>query len=76
MIETIGFISSVLAVIGVLLNNRKMISCFYFWLISNLLSCYLHLRPELWPLVLRDIVFFILAIEGLKKWCNSEKKKM
>jgi hypothetical protein len=35
MLEAIGYISTVLAITGVIFNNRKMRICFYIWLISN-----------------------------------------
>ena len=68
MIEIAGMVSMVLAVAGVILNNRRMIVCFYFWMISNMLSAWIHLDAGVYSLLARDVIFFILAIEGLIKW--------
>ena len=37
-IEIIGWIVTVIAVYGVLLNNRRRRACFAVWLVSNTLS--------------------------------------
>ncbi len=74
MIELIGVVASVLAVVGVVLNNRRMICCFYLWMVSNSLSLGLHVYAavgcgaEVWSLVARDAVFLVLAFHGLKSW--------
>lgn len=68
MIETFGVIATILAVMGVVLNNRKLIACFYLWLISNGITAGIHLHAGIWSLFIRDIIFFLLAVEGLVKW--------
>ena len=68
MIEMIGTISMGLGIIGVILNNRKMTICFYFWLVSNGLSAWIHLSGGVYSLLVRDTIFFVLAIEGIIKW--------
>lgn len=68
MIELFGAIATVLAVAGVLLNNRRRINCFYLWLISNAICAVLHACTGLWSLCIRDVIFFVLAIEGIYRW--------
>jgi nicotinamide riboside transporter PnuC len=68
MTELIGTIAMILAVTGVWLNNRKIRACFYFWLFSNTFSACLHLYGGMYALMIRDVIFIVLAIEGLKKW--------
>lgn len=73
-IEIIGAVAGVLAVVGVLLNNRRRISCFYVWMISNAISCGLHVYAAMavgadtWTLAARDIVFLVLAFDGVMRW--------
>jgi hypothetical protein len=38
-VEIIGTAATVLAVAGVVLNNRRRRACFAVWLVSNALSC-------------------------------------
>ncbi len=71
LIELIGLISGVLAVIGVLLNNHKMIACFPLWLISNAISLGLHVHADMYSLAVRDGIFLILAVHGLWKWSRK-----
>jgi nicotinamide riboside transporter PnuC len=68
MTELFGTIAMVLAVTGVILNNRKLISCFYLFLISNAISAGIHFHAGIWSLFTRDVVFFGLAIEGIIRW--------
>ncbi len=72
MIELLGSFATVLAIIGVLLNNRKMIGCFYLWILSNGLCGLIHYHAALWSLCVRDVIFVALAIEGIWRW---RKKK-
>ncbi len=67
-IETIGVIATVLAVVGVLANNRRMRWCFLIWGVSNTLSAIIHAEAAIWSLFLRDVVFLILAFEGWWRW--------
>jgi nicotinamide riboside transporter PnuC len=67
-LEILGTVATVLAVVGVVLNNHKVIHCFLFWLISNSLTLYLHLRGRMWSLAVRDAVFLGLAVAGWFQW--------
>ncbi len=67
-IEIIGGFVTVIAVMGVVLNNRKVRWCFVLWIVSNLLSAVIHCSTGPWSLVVRDIIFLGLAVEGWHKW--------
>ena len=71
--EVTGSVSAALAIAGVVLNNRKLVGCFYLWMASNMTSMCLHVHASIWSLAARDCVFFILAIEGLIRWSKKEK---
>ena len=68
MVELIGTIATILAVTGVVLNNRRLRVCFLLWLLSNSLSLVIHAQTPVWSLVARDGIFLILAVEGWFKW--------
>lgn len=68
MLEIIGAVSAVLAVGGVLLNNRKYRCCFVLWMISNFLSALIHSQTGPVSLVIRDVIFLVLAVEGYWLW--------
>ena len=70
-LELAGTIATVLAIAGTVLNNRHRRECFYIWLFSNSLTLAVHLFAGLWSLAARDVVFFILAVEGIFKWRNN-----
>jgi len=68
IIELIGTIATIIAVIGVVFNNRRLRICFLLWLVSNGLIGAIHVHTGIWSLVVRDAIFFVLAIEGWIKW--------
>jgi nicotinamide riboside transporter PnuC len=68
MVETLGVIATILAVGGVILNNRRLIGCFGLWIVSNFLSMLIHLQTHTWSLAVRDLIFIVLAIEGIWLW--------
>lgn len=68
IIEIVGAIATILAVTGVITNNRRIRACFLLWMVSNALTGAIHAQASIWSLVVRDVIFFILAIEGWFKW--------
>lgn len=64
----VGIVTLVLAVGGVVLNNRRLRVCFVLWMISNILSACLHIKAAMWPLAVRDVIFFVFAVEGWFLW--------
>ena len=72
MIEVIGTVTMILAIAGVLLNNRRLRACFIVWMFSNALSFWIHLQAGILSLCLRDAIFLALAIEGLWMWRKKQ----
>ena len=70
--EIIGIIATTLAVIGVITNNRRLRVCFLIWMASNALTGAIHAHAGIWSLFVRDVIFFVLAIEGWFKWGRSK----
>lgn len=66
--EIVGIFATIFAVIGVVTNNRRLRLCFLLWLVSNALSGVMHAYAGIWSLFVRDVIFFVLAIEGWFKW--------
>ena len=68
MIEIFGALSAVIAIVGVIANNRRRRWCFALWLVSNFISAAIHMQAGIWSLFVRDLVFFILVAEGYFLW--------
>jgi len=73
LIEIFGTIAMLLAVGGVLLNNRKMIACFPIWMVSSAISLGIHAATGVVMLAVRDGAFIVLAIEGWRRWKKKVK---
>lgn len=68
MIEAIGTISTVIAIVGTVANTRRLRWCFALWMVSNTLSLAVHAWAGIWSFAARDVVFLALAIEGWFRW--------
>ena len=69
-----GWAIAVVAVAGVLLSNARRRECFYLWLFSNGASAAVHAYAGMSGLLVRDTVFFALAIHGLWAWSKAGKE--
>ena len=74
-IEIAGTAATILAVAGVILNNRRLRYCFFFWMVSNAMTAAIHLQAGIWSLVVRDILFLLLAVEGYFKWGHQRANR-
>jgi len=78
MIEVFGIIAFLVAVAGVVFNNKRMIACFYLWAVSNSIGLMLHWlaykadAEGMIPMMCKDVVFLILLVPG---WMNWKKKE-
>ena len=68
VVETLGLLATVIAVAGVVANNRKWRVCFWLWIVSNGLTAAIHAHAGIWSLCGRDVIFLTLAVEGLRLW--------
>lgn len=68
LLEIVGVLALLLGVTGVILNNRRLRVCFIVWMVGNILSASVHISVGVWSLLARDIIFFVLSIEGWFKW--------
>jgi len=73
--EALGAIATTLAVVGVLMNNRRMIACFYLWIVSNFLCGLIHWQAGLTSLLIRDALFILLSLEGIWRWRQTENRR-
>jgi nicotinamide riboside transporter PnuC len=73
MVEIIGVLATILAVLGVMLNNRQRSACFKLWIVSNSLSLIIHVATGVWTLAVRDAIFVLFAFEGDRLWKNKKK---
>ena len=68
LLELLGAIATLIAIGGVILNNRRLRLCFVCWLFSNALTLAIHAHAGIWSLAVRDLVFLVLAVEGWILW--------
>ena len=73
-VAIIGWLATVGAIGGVILNNYRLRWCFAVWFITNAISGGLHVRGYLGgdvamlSLSARDAIFLLLAVHGWWAW--------
>ena len=70
-VEIFGFVAGIVAIAGVVLNNHRLVECFWLWMVSNAICAGIHLRAGLYSMAAKDIVFLVLAIDGLIRWTGA-----
>ena len=53
---------------GTMLNCRKKIACFYFWIIGNILWLLFDINSGLYSRAALDTVQLALAVYGIYEW--------
>lgn len=71
-LEYLGWLVTVVAVTGVILNNRRLRACFILWTFSNAASAAIHLTTGPMALVARDLIFLALAAHGWILWGKGQ----
>jgi nicotinamide riboside transporter PnuC len=67
------WIVSVAALIGVVLNIRKHVACFYVWSCTNAAWCYADFEHGLHAQGALMSVYFVLSLWGIWTWTRSKK---
>ena len=71
MIELAGTLATIIAVIGVVMNNHRKRACFIVWLVSNSIALAIHLDANILSLAVRDLIFLCLAVDGWRRWSKE-----
>lgn len=71
--EILTSLLTVLSIIGVILNIRKMRICFYIWAFTNASWMVIDFYKEVYAQSALFFVYFVLAIWGIYKWRKDEK---
>ncbi len=69
---TLTWFLTLISLTGTVLNVCKNISCFYVWLIGDILWCIFDLKSKTYGRALLDFVQVILAICGIFSWRKNE----
>jgi len=73
---TLGWIATLISIIGIFLNARKNMLCWPIWLVSNVLwVTYFALLGDP-PSIILWIVFSIFNVYGWVQWSKDKKLKL
>ena len=68
VIDMIGWAGTAGQIIGVLLNTRKKMACWYIWTLSNVFWCTYAVLSSSWPVLALNICFAGLNVYGWYSW--------
>lgn len=68
----IGWIITILCLVGTVLNVKKIIYCFHIWIVANIAWLIFDISTGLYSRALLDFVQLIFAVWGIIEW---RKKK-
>lgn len=70
--QIISWITTAICLLGTILNVKKLNTCFYLWLIGNILWLCIDIYNGLWSRAILDIVQGVLAVWGIIEWRKSK----
>jgi nicotinamide riboside transporter PnuC len=70
--QTISWITTAICLLGTILNVKKLNTCFYLWLIGNILWLCIDIYNGLWSRAILDVVQGVLAVWGIIEWRKNK----
>lgn len=70
--QTISWITTAICLLGTILNVKKLNTCFYLWLLGNILWLCIDIYNGLWSRAILDIVQGVLAVWGIIEWRKNK----
>ena len=64
----IKLILTIISLLGNLLNCKKIVICFYIWIVCNIGWTIIDIKEKSYPRAILDIVQIGFSIYGIKKW--------
>jgi nicotinamide riboside transporter PnuC len=69
------WLTSLAALVGVVLNIKKNVACFYVWAVTNAVWSYVDYQQDILAQAALQAVYFGLSIYGIWAWTISRRKK-
>ena len=70
--QIISWMTTAICLLGTILNVKKLNTCFYLWLIGNILWLCIDIYNGLWSRAILDIVQGVLAVWGIIEWRKNK----
>lgn len=70
--QIISWITTAICLFGTILNVKKLNTCFYLWLIGNVMWLCIDIYNGLWSRAILDIVQGVLAVWGIIEWRKNK----
>jgi len=65
---------SIASLVGVWLNIRRRVACFYIWTATNAVWMVVDASHGIWPQAALQGVYFGLAVYGIRAWSGRRER--
>ena len=72
---TVYWLTSLAALVGVWLNIKKQVACFWIWAVTNAVWVYADVAHGIYPQAALQAIYFGLAIYGIWKWRSDARRE-
>ncbi len=67
---------SIAALVGVWLNIKKHVACFWIWAGTNAVWAYVDAIHGIWPQAALQMTYFLLSVSGVFSWGSKKNKRL
>ena len=71
---TLYWLTAAAALLGVVLNIRKHVACFWIWSVTNAIWAYADYAHGLTPQAAVQAIYFALSIYGIARWSKDRRR--
>ena len=64
---------AVAALVGVWLNIRKHVACFWIWALTNATWTVVDYQHGIYPQAVLQAVYFVLSVYGIWQWSHAPR---
>ena len=72
--ETVSWITSAVALVGVFLNIKKDKRCFMIWAVTNFVWTFVDMDKGIYAQAALQLVYCYLSLYGLATWGSEDRK--
>lgn len=69
-----SYLASLITLLGVWLNARKLIWCWPVWIVGNVVWVIAYIPRHDWAVVLLDLVMVAANVAGWRQWRKDEHR--
>lgn len=70
------WVLTAMSLVGVWLNIKKNVVCFYIWIVANVGWIYVDIKAGLMGQAVLFLIYSVLSVYGIYEWSKPEKSEV